>query len=67
MSEVSFHSPNPSQLKVCVELQSVTTFVLSCEARQKRVLDMLSKISISVSISGNDKSMVNISSTLVCF
>ena len=50
-----------------VELQSVTTFMLFCEARQRRVLDMLSKIAMSVSISGNDKSMVNISSILVCF
>jgi hypothetical protein len=37
------------------------------EARQRRVPDMLSKIAMSVSISGNDKSMVNISSILVCF
>jgi hypothetical protein len=41
--------------------------MLFCEARQRRVLDMLSKIVMSVSISGNDKSMVNISSVLVCF
>jgi hypothetical protein len=41
--------------------------VLSCEARQRRVLDMLSKIVMSASISGNDKPMVNISSILVCF
>jgi hypothetical protein len=41
-----------------------TTFVLFFEARQKRVLDMLSKIVMSVSISGNDKSMVNISSSV---
>jgi len=45
----------------------VTTFVLFFEARQRRVLDMLSKVAMSVSISGNDKPMVNISSILVCF